>query len=195
MTRLLFIASLLSLTACAPSMQTMQGSHVFDELPRTEAEEQARNQEALDSLLAQAEANAGDEHYDAPVVIPLRLEPTTAEALNEETVRRSALDAFLRSGPYSVFGVVSLVPARADGVLLGFQIEDVFQGGEYIIEGGLERGDIVRTVNGTSVLNPDDVMVIWDDLAEATSLDVVYLRGGVEQTLHYDIVSDVAAID
>lgn len=178
-------------SGCATSMQSMRGNNSFE----TDSVTAEEREEALASLLAQADANAGQQNYDAPLEIPLRLEPTTAEVLVENMLYRSAVDRFLNYGPYIVFGVVSLLPARNNGQLLGYLIDDVYEGGEYILASGLQRGDIVRTVNGISVLNPDDIMVLWEQLEEAETLDIVYLREGNEQILHYDIVTDVASVD
>jgi general secretion pathway protein C len=52
---------------------------------------------------------------------------------------------------------------------------------------GLQNGDIIRKVNGTAVTGPQQAMEMFDQLRNATSIEVEILRAGNVQQVHYDI--------
>jgi general secretion pathway protein C len=52
---------------------------------------------------------------------------------------------------------------------------------------GIRSGDVVQTINGFDVTNPEDALVAYGRLRLAQHLTVTMLRGGKVQNLDYDI--------
>ena len=193
----LFVVS--TVAACAPTYESMNSGPSFGSEAQSNRE-QRRNEEALDELMARARAGETDEaSVDGPVTIPLRqpdaVEPGSVELSTSSNLRRATVDSFLARGPHAVLGFVLLVPVREGSALLGYRIGEVFDGGEYVLAGGLQSGDIVLTVNGRPIVEPDDFMAVWSDLGTAEVLDIEYERDGIRDQLTWEIINDVASND
>lgn len=105
-------------------------------------------------------------------------------------LRRDAVVAFHARGPHALLGAVELIPAQREGSTIGFTIGAVHPSGTFVTAAGLETGDIVRRVNGRSVVLPDDFMEVFDALPEADELVLDVLRGAAEMELRWAIVDE-----
>ncbi|MCA9298988.1 MAG: hypothetical protein KDA28_07970 [Phycisphaerales bacterium] len=204
--RLLLALPLIALVAaCSPSMATYHQRVGFDAFGEEQTpRDREANAEALDDLLDRAEAIASGEEEAPeipegamPQVIELPFDSVAADDApnpsGSTTLRREDLDALLAGGPHAVLGVVLLEPARQGDSLVGFAISEVYRGGEFVFEAGLTRGDVVQSINGISIVNPEDVMSVWEALSEADSVEIEWLRDGESRSRRWDVVTDVAS--
>lgn len=171
-----------------------QGDFVLDADADAAAEAEA-NLEALRELVErnrQREAERPEPPVaDLDVVV---LTPDRPPALNDDgALLRSAVDAFVERGPHAVLGATTLEPARdQSGSPIGFRIEALHDGSDFITSAGLAVGDVVSTVNGHSILMPDGFIDAWESLEGAEALTVDVVQGGESRTLTWDIVDDTA---
>ena len=154
--------------ACSPSFESYVGPSGFDNSASMNPEQREENREAFEELLQMAREDDSDDEPredDAAVVeVPLHFEQVSVdsnvEVSQSDTIRRSSVDALLTQGPHAVLGVVLAEPYRNGGSLVGYEVSDVYRGGEFVLEGGIERGDVIRSVNGVSIVSPEDVMTM-----------------------------------
>lgn len=160
--------------------------------------EQEQNLDALHELLDRArEADANQveamnaDEDGVPVGLPVEvLGPPSDPALTEEgALRRRHVDAFVAEGPHALLGVVTFEPARSEsGDMLGFRIASIADDGAFVSDGGLQSGDVVRSVNGRSIVMPDAFIEVFDGLETADALTVEVLRDGQPLTFSWPIV-------
>lgn len=179
----------------APGCSGPQGDYVLDNDEDAAAEAEA-NLAALRELV-ERNRQRQTERPEPPVegLDVVVLTPERPPALDEDgALLRSALDAFLERGPHAVLGATTLEPARDDGGSpIGFRIEALHPGSEFITGAGLAIGDVVSTVNGHSILMPDGFIDAWNSLEDATALTLEVVRNGETATLAWDIADDTAS--
>lgn len=173
-----------------------QGDPRF-ETDRQSADEAEANLAALRELVTRNRERAATEpDPDAPADLEVVvMEPSRPATLSEDgALLRSALDAFREGGPHAVLSAATLEPARdGGGSPIGFRIETLHPGSDFITAAGLGVGDVVSTVNGHSILMPDGFIDAWDSLEDADSLTIEVVRGGTPETLTWPIEDDGAA--
>jgi general secretion pathway protein C len=68
----------------------------------------------------------------------------------------------------------------------GFQVREV-QAGSVYEKLGLRVGDVIRSVNGQTVNNMDEVMRMYQQFGNESQINVEVVRAGKSETLHYDV--------
>ncbi|MDX8408996.1 MAG: type II secretion system protein GspC [Mariprofundales bacterium] len=79
-----------------------------------------------------------------------------------------------------------ILPHFTNGKADGFLVTDIAAGSLYQ-QLGLKNGDILTGVNGKPVTSMDQAMNMYRQLQRAPSVDVAVMRGGQQQSFHYDI--------
>jgi general secretion pathway protein C len=68
----------------------------------------------------------------------------------------------------------------------GFQVREI-QPGSLYEKLGLRVGDVIRSVNGQTVNNMDEVMRMYQQFGNSSQINVEVTRAGQSEILHYDI--------
>jgi len=194
------------LALCAALAACSAPAEVSDDRPQvtvssgdpSDPREQERNLDALHELLDRArevdasEVEAMNADSDGmPVGLPVEvLGPPADPALTDDgALRRRHVDAFVEQGPHALLGVVTFEPARnASGDMLGFRIVSISDDGAFVTDGGLQSGDVVRSVNGRSIVMPDVFIEVFEGLTDADALTVEVQRGETPITFSWPIV-------
>lgn len=173
-------------SACAPSFEQLVGEpSVFqqDDPERRSPREQELNRLALLELMARADQQAQAEPHDPMPVLPVVVARPPSPITPDGVLTQAGLADLLQAGPHAILGLTDWAPARQQDRALGLVLGTPNYGDEIIQQLGLRTGDIIRQVNGESVLLPDAFMRAWDALASADQIEIVYLRDGVSFTL------------
>lgn len=174
------------ITACAGPQQGPAESNDREAELNQQALLELRERGAAErAAAAQADAARAVPELPTQVLRPITGPPALTPAGD---LRRDAVVAFHALGPHALLGAVELIPAQRDGSTIGFTLGQIQPGGAFISEAGLQTGDIVRRVNGRSIVLPDDFMEVFDTLPEADELVVDVLRGQEELELRWAIV-------
>ena len=80
---------------------------------------------------------------------------------------------------------VSRYPESRDERFIGWKVEEVR---DACLGRGLRVGDVVVSVNGSSLRTPSHIWKIWRQLSQAMELEVVVLREGGRKTLTVPVV-------
>ena len=97
------------------------------------------------------------------------------------SIRRASLVAWQQGGPHRFIQSVRVKPSFRGGHFFGWRI--LAYGGP----GKLNRGDIVRRINGRPVERPDEFMQVWDGAASRDRLVIEVMRGNKLLTFAYPI--------
>lgn len=92
----------------------------------------------------------------------------------------------LPSDPMRLIEVVRVTPVTIDGQLQGFRL---FPGKDRALFAaiGLQRGDIVTSVNGVAITNPAEGLKLLQSLPDAQSLLIDFQRHGRERTVQLNL--------
>lgn len=74
----------------------------------------------------------------------------------------------------------------ANGEINGFRILDI-QPGSIYEKLGIQRNDVIQTVNGDPVDSPGKAMEMWNTLRNSPNVAIGVLRNGRNQTINYNI--------
>lgn len=164
----------------------------------TEEERAERNRAALRELMArQSERSDADSDTPPPRALPelpVEVVRPSSHALTEDgQLRRGGVLAFVDQGPHAVLGAAVLLPARDESGVIGFEVSEIHPSGRWIVEAGVQEGDVVRGVNGRSIVMPDEFMAVFESLSESDEIVVDLLRAGQELQLVFPIVDEVAS--
>jgi len=103
------------------------------------------------------------------------------EVASPASVPRDALRAFLDRGIQAFLAKVPVEPATdREGAVARFVGWRIVSMADDVRCGplGIHEGDVVVSVNGSSLERPDDVQAIWDGLYDAAAITVSLIRGG-----------------
>ncbi len=101
------------------------------------------------------------------------------------TVQRAAVDKIL-ADPTTVAKGARVVPSIKNGVPNGFKLYAIRPGSVYAALGFL-NGDTITAVNGHDMSSLDKALEVYQQLRNASSLDVSITRRGQDLVLHYSI--------
>lgn len=182
----LFLLATLLLTGCAASSSERQVARL-DATPRTEEEQAAQNRADLETLLARAKAMPAapktkmPEQHEAP---PAQTPPAPQtpvdpfdDLLPAGHIASEVVARFVAAGPQHLLRSLETEPARLNGRLLGFRVVSIAPDAAFLRRAGLLPGDIITSVNGSSLLTPDEFMKVWSALPKATAIDLSLQRG------------------
>jgi len=109
-----------------------------------------------------------------------RAAPTTSRPTAVPRVTRKQLDDTMRD-PRQVLREVQLLPAMEGGRQAGFRANFVKEG-SVVSALGLKTGDVLRSVNGISLDNPERLLGLYSSLQRARRFDVELERDGARIT-------------
>jgi hypothetical protein len=184
----LVCSTLVFSSGCAPSFNQLVGQSgglEEDEPERRDPREQELNRQALQVLVERSRAeelaeNASPDPLAAlPVVVAL---PPSAITPEGELSQRALMD-LLAAGPHAILGLTEWTPARQQDRAFGLTLGTPNYGQDIVARIGLRTGDVIRQVNGESVLIPDAFMRAWDGLNTADVIEIVYIRDGETRTI------------
>jgi len=118
--------------------------------------------------------------------------PPTVQVLpsSAPNVRRMGLSRQVVNNAMANFSTLlsqaRILPHFTNGRADGFLVTDIAAGSLYQ-QLGLQNGDILTGVNGKPVTSMDQAMNMYRQLQRAPSVDVSVMRGGQQQSFHYDI--------
>ena len=101
------------------------------------------------------------------------------------TVQRAAVDRIL-ADPTTVAKGARVVPSIKNGVPNGFKLYAIRPGSVYAAL-GFNNGDTITSINGHDMSSLDKALEIYQQLRNASSLDVSISRRGQDLVLHYSI--------
>jgi general secretion pathway protein C len=106
---------------------------------------------------------------------------------NKFAIKRSDLSKYLNDLP-SILMQARAVPARdkVTGEVTGYRIVD-FQPNSIFSQLGINRGDLIQSVNGEPVDNPQKAMELFNMFKSANNIKMKVERGGSSETLDYTI--------
>lgn len=91
-----------------------------------------------------------------------------------------------RVGALRVANDVRVVPFFENGHSLGFKLYSIRAGSE-LASYGFRNGDVVRAVNGHSLLSPEAALQVYDLEKASRSFEVAIVRNGEDETLRFDL--------
>ena len=129
---------------------------------------------------------------------PVRIEPAPAPRSTSKeppapprqstgTITRAELVAVLDAAPGRFLQHVDTEPRFQGGHFHGWRLASFYPGDERFARVDLLPGDVVLTVNGLPIEQPDQLMRVWELLRTQRSLTVQLERDGQPRELRYDI--------
>jgi type II secretory pathway component PulC len=128
-------------------------------------------------------ATAKPEVAPTPEPVPT----VTKERHSTGTISRAALVAMLDAAPGRFLQHVVTEPRFVGGKFHGWTLASFFPGDERFADVDLQAGDVVLSVNGMPIEQPDQFIRVWDMLRTQHTLLVVIERDGHLRELRYDI--------
>jgi len=99
----------------------------------------------------------------------------------EYEIDRSAIDQIIES-QLELTRNVRLVPEAKDGKVIGIRVFGIRPGSLFALL-GLQNSDLLESINGYSMANPEDALQAYTQLRRASALDVRLQRRGVSTAL------------
>ncbi len=103
------------------------------------------------------------------------------------TIQRKELVAVLDAAPGRFLQHVETEPRLIGGRFRGWRLASFFPGDPRFANLDLEPGDVVLSVNGQTLEQPDQLMKVWDALRVERALVVAIERDGQPRQLRFDI--------
>lgn len=107
------------------------------------------------------------------------------------SIHRPGLDGML-GDPGLLARSARMVPAREGDAFVGFKVFGI-RSGSVPAALGLKNGDLLRTVNGLPLTNPQQALEAYTRLRKASAVMLELTRRGEPLTLRYTIDDDVVA--
>lgn len=202
----IFMASLLLIgaaSACATGSSAADGSggsQPQDEMVGEAPEEmEPANRASGQSVSAeqfskddqqQSEASAGDESSSSDSARQSAKTDSKERGEARHTVDRDALLRLAERGPGWLLQRVTLEPVRRDDTFFGYRIADASESVRREMAPQLERGDVVKRVNGVELERPDDYVEAWSRLPRTDAVEIDFVRDGEAQTARWVVVEE-----
>lgn len=97
------------------------------------------------------------------------------------TLARAVIDKHLRD-PQAFQNSAQIVPNPGGG----FMVREL-QPNSLYAQYGLKQGDVIRSVNGSPLNTPSDVMQAYQQLSNQSNVQIDIVRGGQPETLNYSL--------
>lgn len=97
------------------------------------------------------------------------------------TLARAVIDKHLRD-PQAFQSAGQIVPNPGGG----FMVREI-QPNSLYAQYGLKQGDVIRSVNGTPLNTPSDVMQAYQQFSNQSNIQIEIVRGGRPETLNYSL--------
>jgi type II secretory pathway component PulC len=114
--------------------------------------------------------------------------PKPTEASSPGTLSRAELESVLDAAPGAFLQHVDAGPRLVGGRFHGWRLRAFYPGDARFAGVDLRAGDVILRVNGRSIEQPDELMVVWEALRKERELVVDLERDGRGRTLRWTIV-------
>lgn len=104
---------------------------------------------------------------------------------NKFSIPRSFVDRIL-SHQAEVLNTTRVVPQEENGQMTGVRLYGIRRNG-LLDKLGLQNGDLLRTINGFEMSNPDTALEAYSRLRTASNLAISVVRGGATTNIQYEI--------
>jgi type II secretory pathway component PulC len=104
------------------------------------------------------------------------------------TVTRSRVQTLIEKGPAYILQAVSVEPARTDGEFVGYEIVGMTEAARRVANPQLSVGDVIESINGTTIERPDDYVSTWKDLNRVDRVVIGFRRDGESKRAVWTIV-------
>jgi general secretion pathway protein C len=101
------------------------------------------------------------------------------------TLKRNLLKQELSNLP-QLMSQARVVPHLNNGENDGFLIQNIVPGSLYA-RIGLRNNDVIHSINGTQIATPEQAMNIYNELKDATHIEIKLTRNGRPQSIEYNI--------
>lgn len=189
-----------TVTACAPSFSQLvaSGGGLEAESDEVDPREQQRFDEALQELRRRADERAAAAALNPGPTNPMDALPIVVAAppspwTDDGRLRRFALDQLIDAGPHAVLALAEWTPVRQQDRAIGLELRNPRYASELLAAIGLRDGDVIRSVNGESVLLPDAFVRAWEGLADCQSITINIERGGTPVSLTLEVEDGTAS--
>lgn len=98
----------------------------------------------------------------------------------------TSLRGLLTKSPADLARQFRLEPVSEGGALRGYRIR-ALRDPALLQRAGLDPNDVLLSVNGRALAQAAELPALMNELREASSLDVIVLRNGVEMPVHVDL--------
>ena len=139
----------------------------------------------------------GNQATAAPVTDELTMERPVAppgKGLRSGTIARDRLVAVLDAGPASFLRQFEVTARMAGDRFVGWELVQLVgtqQNPLYDVD--LAPGDVLLTINGTSIARPDQLQTVWDGLRTADAVTAQLWRGQTKLTLEFAVEPKLSA--
>lgn len=113
--------------------------------------------------------------------------PPSVPAGKEHTIGRREIDAVLAQSPGYFLQHVETKAQFRGGHFHGWRLIAFFPGDNRFSGIDLQAGDVVTSVNGKPIEQPDQFMAVWTELRSSNQLTVDVERDGTPRTLRWQI--------
>lgn len=113
---------------------------------------------------------------------PAKPPPAPAGSLSRQEV-----DAVLEQGPPWLLQRVEIEEVIDKGQFVGWRLVDLPPS-----FGSLQRGDVVKRVNGNTIERPDELWKTWTAIAKASEIRIAFERDGKDQELAIPISGETS---
>ena len=100
-------------------------------------------------------------------------------------ISREAINSYMED-PTKLRSDIGLRAVARDGVIIGYKVRFV-RSSSPLGKAGLQRGDIIKSVNGEDVSNPSAAMGALKNIKNADSATIKIIRANQEKELEYEI--------
>lgn len=145
---------------------------------------------------ATRDRRTSDERQPEGEQAPEQTEPSGAVAyvppvlrVPEGAIDRTLLERVLAAGPGWLLSEVPLQPTfLAKHKFNGFRIMALFHNNPKVLHYGVQPGDVVRSVNGQKIVTPGDLLLVFERLKTADTLEIDVQRDGAELQFRFPVV-------
>jgi type II secretory pathway component PulC len=124
------------------------------------------------------------------LLVLLTHNPLSAQVSNCRWVSIEEKQSFFKKGPQSFISGIRVLPKFKEGgekekpKFLGFAIDQILSQ-SVLLNGPLNIGDIIISVNGEPIGRPEHFMKTWEVAKKANKIDVEILRDGEKITISW----------
>jgi len=115
----------------------------------------------------------------APVAKPVTI---------ENSLTRDALNTVVQKGPQRFIASIRVDPVMTKGRFVGYRIVGIATDSPMASSENIRPGDVIISVNKESLERPEQFMRAWEVVRDASSLDVMILRGTQRYLYRWKIV-------
>ncbi len=109
------------------------------------------------------------------------------KGLRSGTIQRAALVKVLDAGPGEFLRHMEVAPKHQGERFLGWQLVQILDQQNPLVDVDLVPGDVLLAVNGVSISRPDQLQTVWDALRTANRVQADLWRGDTKLSLEFAV--------